>query len=110
MTSMTVDRLNSSVTFVFPLHQKRTTTIQIPEGSKWTSSPHWHEKTTEYIRVIQGRLLLIIDGVHEVALPEHGSRCINKYEKHEFMRADCNAPEGEGDSGDVVLEEWVDPG
>lgn len=110
MTSMTIERLNSSVTFDFPRDQKRITTIHIPERSRWTSSPHWHERTTEYIRVVQGRLLLVIDGVREVASLAHGSRCIKKYAKHEFMRADVQAAEGEGDSGDVVIEEWVDPG
>lgn len=105
---------NDSVTFSFDFDVARpnATRITLPAGSTWTPSPHWHERYTEYVRCVSGRLLVRLDGVEKVVTPADGPQTINKFVVHEFMRADTH---GYSDGGwdkerqDVVVEEWTDP-
>ena len=106
---------NNLVTFTLDFDPTRpyATRITLPPGSSWTPSPHWHERYTEYVRCVSGRLLVRLDGVEKVVTPEDGPQTINKYVVHEFMRADMHgyrdgAAEG-GEQEDVVVEEWTDP-
>ncbi|KAJ9606171.1 hypothetical protein H2200_009132 [Cladophialophora chaetospira] len=102
------------VTFTFPPPEAYTTgnartRITIPKGSTWSPGAHWHEHYTEHIRVLQGRLKLTLNGVVSIKGPEDGVVTFQKFEVHDFCRADGGAAEGEGDDGDVVVEEWTDP-
>ena len=100
-----------NVTFVFPTKERAyATRILIHERSKWTPSPHWHERYTEYFRVVQGRALLSIDGVTREITSADGEQIVAKFAVHEFSRADIDAADGYGDSGDVIVEERVEPG
>lgn len=106
---------NNLVTFSFDFDSARpyATRITLPPGSTWTPSPHWHERYTEYVRCVSGRLVVRLDGVEKVVTPEDGPQTINKFVVHEFMRADMHGYRNGGHEGeeneDVVVEEWTDP-
>ena len=51
-----------------------------------------------------------LNGVAKVVTREDGDQIVPKFAVYEFMRADVDAKQGEGDDGDVIIEEWVDPG
>ena len=85
------------------------TQIILPPKSTWTPGPHWHEQHTEYFRVIKGRVLIRLDGVLKLVAPGDGAQRVDRFVVHEFMRADCNKPASEKDSGEVITEEWTDP-
>ena len=103
------------VTFTLDFDSSRpyATRITLPPGSTWTPSPHWHERYTEYVRCVSGRLLVRLDGVEKVVTPADGPQTINKFVVHEFMRADMHGYREGGTEGeqneDVVVEEWTDP-
>jgi uncharacterized cupin superfamily protein len=78
--------------------------MTIPKGSTWSPGAHWHENYTEYTRVIKGRVKFTIGGVVSVKGPEDGVVTFPKYVVHDFCRADVDG------EGDVVIEEWTDPG
>ncbi|ETN46924.1 uncharacterized protein HMPREF1541_01113 [Cyphellophora europaea CBS 101466] len=105
---------NSLVTFSFDFDPARpyATRLTLPPGSKWSPEPHWHERYTEYICCVSGRLLIRLDGVDKVVTPADGPQTVNKYVVHEFMRADAfgyaNA-NAEGEDEDVMVDEWTDP-
>jgi hypothetical protein len=106
---------NNLVTFALDFDPARpyATRLTLPPRSIWTPFPHWHERYTEYVRCVSGRLLLRLDGVEKVVTPADGPQTINKFVVHEFMRADMHghaAGAAEGDAEqDVVVEEWTDP-
>jgi quercetin dioxygenase-like cupin family protein len=103
---------NSHVTFSFPQADSPrpySTRITLPAGSTWTPSPHWHERYTEYIQCLSGRLLLRLDGVEKVVTADDGPQVVERGVVHEFMRADMHGYAGTGDDEDVVVEEWTNP-
>lgn len=83
--------------------------ITLPEKSTFTVGAHWHERHTEYFRVIKGRLAIKRDGVVEVVTADDGPQRVDKFVVHDFWRADRYLPEEEKDAGDVITEEWTDP-
>jgi len=85
------------------------TRITLPPKSTWTPGPHWHERYTEFFRVVQGKVVIKLDGVTKVVGPEDGTQRVDKFIVHEFMRADKDSREEEKDIGDVITEEWTDP-
>lgn len=111
-TSFTLQRPgNNVVTFELPdpADERRVTTFKLPVGSKWTPRPHWHERYTEYVKVVQGRARIMLDGKAKIVMPEDGVQTIHKFVVHEFMRADIDDGPGAGDKDELVIEEWTDP-
>lgn len=112
-SSFTLTRPNNSVvtfTFDFDPSRPNATRLTLPPNSSWTPDPHWHERYTEYVRCVSGRLLVRLDGVDRVVTPADGPQTIEKFVVHEFMRADAYGYAGEGEEEDVVVEEWTEPG
>lgn len=112
-TAFTLHRPNDNVV-IFTLDsdpsRRHATRLTLPPGSSWTPLPHWHERYTEYVRCVSGRLLVRLDGVERVVTPEDGPQTIDEFVVHEFMRADMHGyATGEGEEEDVVVEEWTDP-
>ena len=103
---------NSLVTFEFDTDPSKPglTRITLPEKSTWTPEPHWHDRYVEHFRVIQGRVLLKVEGQGRIITPENGVQTIQEREVHEFLRADWDQPEEGKEEGEVVVEEWTDPG
>lgn len=85
------------------------TRITLPYKSIWTPGPHWHEKYTEFFRVLKGKVIVKLNGVAKTVGPDDGPQRVDKFVIHEFMRADIDKPDDEKDAGDVVTEEWTDP-
>lgn len=85
------------------------TRITLPEKSTWSASPHWHERYTEYFKVIQGRVLLTVNGKTKSVTSDDGPQRVDRYIVHDFCRADKHLPDNEKDAGDVITEEWTDP-
>ncbi|KAJ9662155.1 hypothetical protein H2198_001506 [Neophaeococcomyces mojaviensis] len=85
------------------------TRITLPANSTWTPGPHWHERHTEFFKVIRGKVIIKLDGLVKVIGPEDGTQRVDRFVVHEFMRADRNQPEDKKDAGDVITEEWTDP-
>lgn len=85
------------------------TQITLPEKSTWTPGPHWHESYIEYFKVLKGRVLVKLDGVSRIVIPEDGPIKVDKFVVHEFMRTDRDRPDDEKDDGEVITEEWTDP-
>lgn len=106
---------NNNVTYTLRANPERPyrTRITLPPDSTWTPSPHWHERYTEYIRCVTGRLLLRLNGEEKVITPDDGPQVVEKGVVHEFMRADVYgyaSEDGTGEGEDVVVvEEWMDP-
>lgn len=107
--SFTLPLPGGLVTFEYPsLHRTR---IIIPRGSKWGPGAHWHEHYVEHVRVLRGRVKVTINGVEGVKGPEDGVATFQLFDVHDFARADGGTEtDGEGDEGDVIVEEWTDPG
>lgn len=109
--SMTLVLPAGPVTFNFPTPEtNHRSTIIIPEQSKWTTTLHWHETHTEYIRILKGKARVTIGKVTKDYGPEDGDVRIDKFVTHEYMRADVDKRDGEKDQGDVEVLEWTDPG
>lgn len=85
------------------------TRITLPERSTYSPGSHWHERHTEYFKVIRGRIAFIHDGVVQVVTPDDGPQRVDKFVVHDFWRADRDLPDEEKDAGDVTTEEWTDP-
>lgn len=99
--SITVNLPSGLVTFTFLPNNH--TQITIPPKSPWHPGAHWHEAYIERLRVLQGRLKVIINGHTRLVGAEDGFVTFEKYAVHDFWRAD-------GVEGDVVIEEMTDPG
>lgn len=110
LTSIYLDRPGHAVHVTFPVSSTDATTFRIPCGSKWSPSAHWHERYTERFRVLKGRVRFIIDGKSWVVAASDGEQTVRKYAVHEFMRADVDVADESKDEGDVVVQEWIDPG
>jgi quercetin dioxygenase-like cupin family protein len=98
----------SAVTY--DLTNKYETRITLPTGSTWTSGPHWHETHTEFLRVIKGRVKVILEGKEIIIdASDFGNDAgapVVKVEKgaiHEWCRADRTGGE------EVVVIETTDP-
>ena len=108
--SVTLNRPGRPVTITFPTTPAGVTTFTVPPGSKWTPSPHWHERYTEKFRVVRGRARFVLNGETSVVRAANRPQTVPKFAVHEFMRADLDDEDGERDDGELVVEEWVDPG
>ncbi|KAK4917341.1 hypothetical protein LTR66_016949, partial [Elasticomyces elasticus] len=85
------------------------TRITLPPGSTYTPGPHWHEQYIEHFKVLEGRVLVRLDGYSKIVTATDPSQQVDKFVIHEFMRADMDATSDQKDDGDVVIEEWTDP-
>jgi mannose-6-phosphate isomerase-like protein (cupin superfamily) len=88
----------------------RISVAVVPAGSKWHAGAHWHEEYDELMRVVKGRAKIRLGNDHRVITAEDGEVLIKKGVVHDVMRADVGAKEGEGDEGDLWLEERSEPG
>lgn len=105
-------QIAQDVTMLYPSADSdyRLTRAIAPQGSKFQVGAHWHENYDEYMRVVQGRLRLRLGNSWKVYTPEDGVILIAKGVIHDLCRADKDAKPGEGDEGDMIIEEWSDPG
>lgn len=115
LPSITLPLPAGLVTFSFPDFEDPSrpnhSMITIPSGSKWAPGAHWHEAYTEHVQVKKGRAKVTIGDVTRIYGAEDGALTFPKYTIHNFCRADEGKSTGEGgDSDDVVIEEWTDPG
>lgn len=67
-----------------------------------------HERYTEYIQVLRGRIIVVLNGRSKVITAEDGPQVVEKFVVHEWMRADRGSDAK--DEGEVIVEEWTDPG
>lgn len=113
--SFTIERPgNNKVTFEFASQAARisgrSVVIRLPTGSTWRPDPHWHERYTEYVRVLQGRVKIVLNGAISIMTPKDGVRAIPRFAVHEWMRGDIDAPDDRKDREEVVVEEFTSPG
>ncbi|KAE9990102.1 hypothetical protein EG327_001875 [Venturia inaequalis] len=92
---------------MYDLTNPHETTITLPAGSTWSSGLHWHESHTEYLRVLRGRVKVILEGEEMVIDAKSSSKAITvtvpRGTRHEWFRADADFGE------DVVVVESTDP-
>ena len=62
------------------------------------------------MRVVKGRAKVRLGNEYRTIGPEDGEVLIKKGVVHDVMRADVGAKEGEGDEGELWLEERSEPG
>lgn len=84
------------------------TIISIPEHSNWGPGLHWHEAYTEHIRILRGRARITVNGVTKIYGPSDGVVTFEKFDVHDFSRADANT--GQADDGPLEVMEWTDLG
>jgi mannose-6-phosphate isomerase-like protein (cupin superfamily) len=108
----TANKATQNVAMVYPTEASsyRITQIIIPPRSKFHVGAHWHEDYTEIMRVVKGRVKILLGKTWKVYTAADGEVIIPKNVIHDFMRADVDAQLGEEDQGDLVLEETGDPG
>ncbi|QDS72113.1 hypothetical protein FKW77_003706 [Venturia effusa] len=91
----------------YDLTTSHETRITLPTGSKWSSGLHWHETHTEYLRILKGRVKVILEGEELIIDAKSSSEAITvtvpRGARHEWSRADAAF----GD--DVVVVESTDP-
>lgn len=107
----TTDTIISKATFHLDTVnvRKGMTRITIPAKSVYSPGLHWHETHVEFFRVIQGRVIIVRDGVEKEIGPEDGHLRVDKFVVHNFWRADKGAPDEDKDAEEVITEEWTDP-
>lgn len=92
---------------IYNLTTSLETEITLPTGSTWSSGLHWHERHTEYLRVVQGRVKVVLEGEEMIIDAKSSSSIITvtvpKGARHAWSRADAAF----GD--DVVVIESTDP-
>lgn len=92
---------------IYDLTKSHETTITLPTGSIWSSGLHWHESHTENLRVLKGRVKVILEGEEMIIDAKSSSETITvtvpRGARHEWSRADAAF----GD--DVVVVESTDP-
>lgn len=108
----TSDQSAQDVKLVYPSAENdyRITTAIIPPGSKFHPGAHWHEDYDEVMRVAKGRAKIRLGKEWKIYGPEDGEVLIPKGTVHDLMRADVDAKPGEGDEGEVWVEERGEPG
>jgi mannose-6-phosphate isomerase-like protein (cupin superfamily) len=92
---------------IYDLTTSHETKITLPIGSAWSSGLHWHETHTEFLRVLQGRVKVVLEGEEMIIDAKYSSETttvtVPKGARHEWSRADAAF----GD--DVVVVETTDP-
>ncbi|ORX95545.1 hypothetical protein BCR34DRAFT_498364 [Clohesyomyces aquaticus] len=84
------------------------TTIKLPRGSQWTSGPHFHTQSTEYLRLIRGAIFVNLETSTKIL-----SRSTENAEEEivveilPYMRHEWDLLPGE--DYDAVVEEWTVP-
>lgn len=93
---------------IYDLATSHEIKITLPSGSTWSSGLHWHETHTEYLRLLQGRVKVVLEGEEMIidakASSEITTVTVPKGARHEWSRAESAF----GD--DVVVVESTDPG
>lgn len=98
---------------IYDLSSPDVTTITLPPRSTWSSELHWHERHTEYLRVLKGSVHVRLDN-HSfvVTAPQTtGEEAIVRVDvrvRHEWKRADANAS-AEKDEEEVIVIESTEP-
>jgi mannose-6-phosphate isomerase-like protein (cupin superfamily) len=103
---------NADVKIIYPTAASsyRITTAIMPPGSGFHPGAHWHEDYDEVMRVKQGRMRLRLNGEMRIVTPKDGEVVIKRGVVHDFWRADVDAGSEGKEEGDVVVEEWMEPG
>lgn len=90
---------------VYDLSESDHVTITLPIGSTWSSGLHWHEKHVEYLRVLKGRVQVMLGPqVHIISAGDQTTEVrVDRNVWHEWKRADTDGGE------EVVVNERTDP-
>jgi hypothetical protein len=95
---------------LYDLNSTSSTRITLPTGSEWSSGLHWHNTHTEYLRLIQGSIRVVLGFEEQIitALPNQTEQdqivlTVPKGTRHEWSRAIID------DGIDVSVEESTDP-
>ena len=114
LTSISLTFPAGFVTFHFPnsdlsksLGKHNHCILAIPAKSTWGPGPHWHEAYTEHIQVLKGKAKVTINGKSRIVGTNDGILTFEKYDIHDFCPARAAGEEGDGE---VLVEEWTDPG
>ncbi|KAF2706981.1 hypothetical protein K504DRAFT_458449 [Pleomassaria siparia CBS 279.74] len=107
--SIKVEEQEVRVTYPAAANDFRITTAVVPAGSKWHAGAHWHEGYDEIMKVVKGRAKVRLGNEYRIVTPEDGEVVIPKFVVHDVMRADFDSEVGEGDEGELWLEERSDP-
>ncbi|KAF2101256.1 hypothetical protein NA57DRAFT_72698 [Rhizodiscina lignyota] len=99
---------------IYDLSSPTHTTITLPVGSLWSSELHWHERHTEFLRVIKGSVRVRLDNRSFVvkAPKESNEEAIVRVDigvRHEWKRADADEAAGEKDEEEVIVIESTEP-
>lgn len=98
----------------YDLSKDSETTITLPPLSKWSSELHWHETHTEFLRVVKGTVRVRLgDRVSVVsASKDDEPPAIVRVDvgvRHEWSRADKDAPSDSKDDVEVIVVESTEP-
>lgn len=94
----------------YDLSQPHAVTVTVPPQSTWTSGPHWHERHTEYLQVVDGLARIMLNGKTGVYGPSDGVIEIPRFTIHEWQReAKGYAQPNSQDRKDLVVREWTLP-
>jgi len=110
-TSLTITR-PAPASVKYDLSSSHQTVITLPSGSTWSSGLHWHERHTEYLRVVKGSVCVVLDGRTNIvtaptAMGEEAVEVeVGMYVRHEWFRADRG---GEVEGEEVVVFERTEP-
>jgi hypothetical protein len=95
---------------IYDLTSTSSTRITLPSGSTWSSGLHWHKTYTEYLRLIQGSIRVVLGNEEHIitAQPEQIDSDQNVLVveigvRHEWCRAVVD------DGVEVIVEESTDP-
>jgi hypothetical protein len=94
----------------YDVSEPHAVTITVPPQSTWTSGPHWHEKHTEYLQVVDGLARLMLDGKTRVCGPSDGIIEVRRFVLHEWQREAKGYARADGqERRDLVVREWTMP-
>jgi hypothetical protein len=95
---------------IYNLTSTTSTRITLPMGSTWSSGLHWHNTHTEYLRLIQGSIRVVLGSAEHTitARPDEAEEdqivlIVEKGVQHEWSRAAID------DGIDVIVEESTEP-
>ena len=100
----------SPAAVTYDVSQPHSTTITVPPHSTWSTGPHWHERHTEYLQVLEGLARVMLDGKTRDYGPSDGVIEVPKFTLHEWQREAKDYTQADGEEEkDLVVREWTRP-
>lgn len=94
----------------YDMREPGSVTITLPRHSTWSSGLHWHEDHDEYLKVVQGSVHVLLNGIQHIltATGDHQPEVkVPRHAWHSWRRADLDGIEEEQD--DVIVVERTEP-